>query len=112
MSLSITTREHGRALVFELLGALDSVTADQLEPLVLAALDAGRRLLVFDLAGVTYVSSGGLRIFLIAWRRTQGHGQVRFANLRPEVRQVFNITALTPRVDLYPSLTDALAAAG
>jgi anti-anti-sigma factor len=110
MPLSIKAREHGPALVFELLGALDCVTAEQLEPLVLAALDAGRLLIVFDLTGLTFVSSGGLRIFLITWRRLQGRGEVRFAGPRPEIRQIFNVTALTTRVDLYPSLADALCA--
>jgi anti-anti-sigma factor len=112
MPLSITAREDGPALVFELIGVLDTLTVEQLEPLVQGAIDDGRRLIVFDLGALTFVSSAGLRVFLHAYRQLQGKGRLRLAAPRPEVRQVFNITGLTARLDLYPTLAEALAADG
>jgi anti-anti-sigma factor len=110
MSLSIAAREQGPALVFELIGTLDGSTVTQLEPLVLPAIDGGRRLLVFDLTGVRYISSAGLGIFLVAYRRLQGKGTLRFAGLGRQARQLFDITGMTARVELFPTLAEALAA--
>jgi anti-anti-sigma factor len=109
MALRIITRSVGPALVFELHGALDNVTAETLGPLVEKALDGGQRLVVFDLARLDYVSSAGLTIFLTTHRRLKGAGQVRLAALRDPVRQVLNVTGLSLRLDLYPTVEDALA---
>jgi len=58
--------------------SLDGGTADQLQSLVQGSLDAGHKLLVFDLTALTFVSSAGLSVFLLAYRRLQGKGEVRF----------------------------------
>jgi anti-sigma B factor antagonist len=108
MALLTFTHTIGTALVFELHGVLDGATADKLELQVMQALDEGRRLLLFDLEKLTFVSSPGLRIFLAAYRRLQGTGHVRFARLQDRVRQVFNLTGLTARLEIYDTVADAL----
>jgi anti-sigma B factor antagonist len=111
MSLSITAREDGPALVVGLTGDLDAATAPQIDALVLPAIDGGRRLLVFDLSRLRYISSAGLSSFLTAYRRLKGRGALRFAGLNHQVRLLFDSTGMTVRVDLFPTLADALAAA-
>src|SRR5262245_25526232 len=108
MALLIFTRTVGSALVFELHGALDAASADKLAAEVNEALDAGHRLLIFDLSRVSYVSSTGLGVFLAAYRRLPGTGHVRFAGLQPPVRQLFNVSALTALVEIYDTLEDAV----
>ena len=109
MALLNFTRGIGPALVFELHGSLDGAGAEKLAPQVSKALDEGHHLLIFDLAKLTFVSSAGLSVFLTAYRRLQGTGHVRFAGLQEVVRQVFNITGLSVRVEIYPTVEDALA---
>jgi anti-anti-sigma factor len=108
MALLIFTRQVGPAYVFELHGALDSAAAEKLSPAVSDALDHGHRLIVFDLHKLNFVSSAGLGIFLTAYRRLQGVGHVRFVGLQPPVRLVFNVAGLTPRVEIYNTVEDAL----
>jgi anti-anti-sigma factor len=108
MALMIFTRRVGSALVFELRGSLDAAGAEKLFPQVSGALDAGEHLLIFDLAKLTYVSSMGLSVFLTAYRRLEGKGRVCFAGLQDLVRQVFNITGLGVRVQVYDTVEDAL----
>src|SRR5262249_3783519 len=79
MAVLIFTRTAGPALVFDLHGALDNAGAEKLEPRVAEALDAGHKLLIFDLSRLSYISSAGLSVFLAAYRRLQGTGSVRFA---------------------------------
>jgi anti-sigma B factor antagonist len=108
MALLTFTRRVGPALVFDLHGTLDDSHADKLTATVDEAIQAGERLLIFDLAKVTYISSAGLSVFLVAYRHLQGSGHVRFAALQPAVRQLFNITGLGLRVEIYDSVEDAL----
>lgn len=108
MALLIFTESLGPALVFELHGSLDTASAEKLGPRVSEALDGGNQLLIFNLHKLSFISSAGLSIFLMAYRRLQGQGHVRFAGLTEPVRQVFNITGLTSRFEIYATLEDAL----
>ncbi len=108
MALLTFQRTVGPALVFELHGSLDAAGAEKLSPQVSKALDEGHHLLVFDLGKLTYVSSAGLSVFLTAYRQLRGTGHVRFAALQDLVRQVFNLTGLSVRVELYETVEDAL----
>jgi len=108
MALLIFTRTAGPALVFELHGALDNATVEKLEPRVTEAIEAGQKVLIFDLHKLTYTSSVGLSLFLSAYRRLHGQGAVRFAGLTEDVRSVFNVTGLTARLDIYATVADAV----
>src|SRR5262245_45129165 len=110
MALLIFTRTLGGAFVFDLHGALDAAHAEKLDATVTEALDAGNTLLIFDLAKTTFIASAGLTVFLKAYRRLQGEGKgaVRFAGLSDDIRNVFNVTGMTLRFELYPTVEDAL----
>jgi anti-anti-sigma factor len=108
MALLTFTRTVGPALVFDLHGSLDGDGAEKLFPQVTKALNEGHRLLIFDLGKLSFVTSAGLGVFLTAYRQLQGKGHVRFAALQDLVRQVFKVTGLTVRVEIYDTVADAL----
>ncbi len=108
MALLIFTKTLGPALVFELHGALYGLGAEKLEPRVTEALDAGQTTLIFDLHKVTFIASVGLSVFLVAYRKLQGKGAVRFAGMQDAVLQVFKVTGLAARFEIYPTVDDAL----
>ena len=108
MALDIDITEIGSGgRRVSLRGRLDTETApaleDRLQPLlesptVTAAL--------FDLAGLEYIGSVGIRV-LVRTRKTleARGGGVAVANLQPMVRQVFDIVKALPSIDVFP--TDA-----
>lgn len=109
MALLIFQRPLGPAQVFELHGKLDNPGAEKFDQQVTEALDSGHVHLLFDLAKLSFISSAGLTVFLKAYRRTQGVGWVRLAALQEDVRRVFDVTGLSARLEIYPTLDDALA---
>src|SRR5262245_18553880 len=110
MALLTFTRTRGGAPVFDLHRSLDAAHAEKLDAKGTEALDAGNKRLIFDLTKTTFVASAGLTVFLKAYRRLQGEGQgaVRFAGLSDDVKNIFNITGLTARFEIYPTVEDAL----
>ena len=56
-------------LVLGLEGRLDAVSSKMFEEKVLALVDGGERRIVIDLSRLDYVSSAGLRVFLVASKR-------------------------------------------
>jgi len=92
-------------------GRLDSVTSADLERRLMAA--AGERRLVVDLAGVEYVSSAGLRVFLKLARRVKdAGGTLVLCAMGEPVRQVFDLAGFLPLFAIEPSRERALARLG
>ena len=81
-----------------------------LQPLLDRAL-ASRQRIVVDLSGLEYVSSAGLRCFMLAAKQagTQG-GKIVLAALRPVVAEIFQISRFDMVFELHPSVRAALAA--
>jgi anti-anti-sigma factor len=86
----------------ELGGSLDTATAPELERGLTPLLEGRLRHLVFDLAGLKFVSSAGLRVFGIARKRMRDNGgQVAFVNMQPQIEEVFEIIKALPGLDVF-----------
>ena len=108
--MEIRSAEDGGVTVIGVSGRLDSVTSDALDQEVRTQLAAGRTRLVFDLGALAYVSSAGLRVFLMAARALRGKGSLALAAPQPMVRQVLDIAGVGGLVRIYESTTEAVAA--
>ena len=86
----------------ELAGSLDTATAPELERGLSSLLDGGVRQLVFDLAGLKFVSSAGLRVFGMARKRLrEGGGHVCFVHMQPQIEEVFEIIKALPGLGVF-----------
>jgi anti-anti-sigma factor len=110
MALDIGSETHGDFRVLRLNGRLDTETSADFE---LAAHDltaAGERRFIVDLAGISYVSSAGLRVLLaLAKQMSTGGGELRLCGLAPSVRQVFDLSGFSK---LFVIATDVESALG
>ncbi len=89
--MTIDKKLDGTSLTIAISGRLDTNTAPDLED----ALEApGVTAITFDLAGLEYISSAGLRVLLAAQKRlmSSGGGKVRLANPNDMVKSVLDIT--------------------
>lgn len=88
----VKSQEDGK-LTLAVAGSVDTLTAPQLEGEVRTE---GLAELVFDLAKVMYVSSAGLRVFLMAHKKmAQEGGRMTIAHLQDAVRNVFDLTGFS-----------------
>jgi len=107
MSLDIQVKKSVDAArqdtaTMELAGSLDTATAPELERALAPLLDSGVRQLVFDLAGLKFVSSAGLRVFGMARKRLrEGGGQVCFVHMQPQIEEVFEIIKALPGLGVF-----------
>src|SRR5918993_1364252 len=106
--MEIRSAEDGGVMVIGVSGRLDSVTSDALDKEVQTQLAAGRTRLVFDLSALDYISSSGLRVFLLAARALRGKGSLALAAPQPKVQQVFDIAGMGSMVTIYASTTAAV----
>ncbi|MBM3203047.1 STAS domain-containing protein [Candidatus Woesearchaeota archaeon] len=108
--LTIASNPIDTARVVTLAGRIDATNARQLEEQCLAWIDGGDKRLIFDLAQVQYISSAGLRTFLLAARKMSSvEGEIRLAALNQTLSHVFDISGFNRLFAIYPALEAALA---
>ena len=101
MKRSLDPTHRGTATV-ELTGSLDTATAPDLERGIAPLLDGSLKDLVFDLAGLNFISSAGLRVFGIARKRLkESGGQVAFIHMQPQIKEVFEIIKALPGLAVF-----------
>jgi anti-sigma B factor antagonist len=92
-------------------GRMDAVTVPSLEAVIDEHLAARHVRLVIDLAGVTYISSSGLRALLRARRQAQaGGGDVALCDMSERVTEVFDMIGFNNLFRIFPNATEAAAA--
>ncbi|MBR6259037.1 MAG: STAS domain-containing protein [Oscillospiraceae bacterium] len=89
--MNIIKSGEGSALNIALEGRLDTTTAPQLDGEIKASVD-GLTELTFDLAGLDYISSAGLRVLLSAQKAMNRQGQMVIRNVKPEIMEIFEVT--------------------
>jgi len=107
MSLKITV-DKSPTPTFKLVGRLDTDTAPQLDgelDKMLGSKDVKR--LVFDLSGLDYLSSAGIRCFVRARKAIEpSGGTVAILNPQPGVRKVLDIVKAIPAKGIFASVAE------
>ena len=112
--MNIASRTYGDVILVEPTGRIDYAAGAEFEqavlPLVEPAAGSGAGI-VFDLQGVPYISSVGLRVFLIAAKMLRSRGaRIAVVNMQPVVEQIMSISRFDKVVEMFPTVTDAFAA--
>lgn len=89
--MTIETKTEGGKVTLSLAGRLDTTTASELEKAVDGVLDNATNL-VFDMTGLEYISSAGLRVILKAQKAMNTKGSMKLTGVNDSVMEVFDIT--------------------
>lgn len=92
--MTIKQTRNGAELTVTLTGRLDTTTAPELEAALQQGLPGVERL-VFELAGLEYISSAGLRVLLFAQKVMNRQGKMAVRGANETIREVFDITGFT-----------------
>ncbi len=97
--MTIEKTQNNTELTLALRGRLDTVTAPELEQALKDSLE-GATSLTFDLAGLDYISSAGLRVLLSAHKAMASRGGLKVTNVNEIVREVFEVTGFADILDI------------
>jgi anti-sigma B factor antagonist len=112
--MKLSQRRYADTLVLSPAGRLDQDSSEGFRAELQAFVDDARegRCIVLDLAGLDYVSSAGLRCFMLAGKQAAAQGgKIMIAAMRPLVAEIFQISRFTMLFETYPSVREALIAA-
>jgi anti-anti-sigma factor len=119
--MEITEHRTADIVTLSLSGKLDGTTAKMFEDKILTRIDSGDRRFIIDVAGLSYVSSAGLRVFVLASKRLGGtNGKLVLCGFKktipyhtlnriPDpVREAFDIVGFFTIFSTYGSHDDAI----
>lgn len=109
--MDIRTHWRQQVLVIAPQGRLDTVTAPDFDAQVKLLLDAPATRVAIDCSALDYVSSAGLRSFLVVHKTLkEAGGALRFAGVTGNIREVLDICGLTKLFALDPTVAESVAA--
>jgi anti-anti-sigma factor len=107
--MNVEIHQQDDFLVIELQGRLDTAQSSMVEKKFLEILDQGHKKILLDCEKLDYISSSGLRVFLIAQKRIMGvSGTLRICCLQPNIREIFDISGFSMIFSISPDLKAAL----
>ena len=112
MALSIEDELEGPAVVVRLSGQLDTLTAKPFESHLASRIAQGQKRIIVDLAKVNYVSSYGLRVFLLTAKQLRADRRAFIlCSLTPDVKKIFRISGFDKILAICETREDAVALA-
>lgn len=97
----------GPATLVKLVGRLDTLTAPQGEKELQPVVAGSAQYVIFDLAGLTFISSAGLRVLLGTRKALAARGaQLHLINLQPQIAKVLDIVKALPGINIFKSLAE------
>ena len=97
--LKIEKKNEKEAIVFQMEGRLDTVTAPELEEELQKVLPEAKEL-VLDLEKLDYISSAGLRVFLSAQKIMMKQGSMKVTHVNEMIKEIFEVTGFADLLDI------------
>jgi anti-sigma B factor antagonist len=105
--------ERGDVTLLTVQGGLDARTAADLKPEVVAIGESGSKKVVVDLAGLTLIDSSGVGVLISLFKRVRAAGgQVCFAGVQAQPKEVFRLLRLDRSLDLCATVDEAIGKLG
>jgi anti-sigma B factor antagonist len=108
MKIKVATEKN--VTILSCIGSLDSETLAKFKQATQKLCDNGATRLVLEGGQLTFIDSMGLGALISLLRKVKEHeGDIKVANLTPDVETIFQITRLHRLFDVCDSVDDACA---
>ncbi len=109
--MEIHSARRDGVLIVALTGRLDGFGAGRLSEGIAGALQDDDRAVVLDCSGMTYLSSGGIRVFIALRKQMKERsGSVALAGVGDYPQKVLEMAGVHTILKMYPTLQEAVAA--
>lgn len=109
MNVELNTYSNNTIKILAISGEMNANTSSEVDNRLTNLIMGGNKKLIVNLAGLNYISSAGLRVFLSANKLIKKqNGELRISNLNDLVKEVFEISGFTMIFSIYSDEKDAL----
>ncbi len=108
--MKIKKDKIGNFSILKIDGRIDTVNSTALEAGVNEVFANGEKDLVINCKGLNYISSSGLRIFLVAQKKAISiHGKLYLCNMQPAIKEIFVISGFSTIFRIFDTQEEALS---
>jgi len=95
--------------VLKIKGRIDTINSKDLEDEVNRIFDSGEKNLIFNCSEMNYISSSGLRVFLVVQKRAISlQGKLYLCNMQPAIKEIFVISGFSNLFRIFDTQEEAL----
>ncbi|MEI6060566.1 MAG: STAS domain-containing protein [Bacteroidota bacterium] len=106
--MGVKESKKGDSLVLDLSGRLDTSNYGELEKNLLDVIERGEKNIVIDCSELHYISSSGLRVFLMALKKiSAAGGRFRLCSLQDNIREIFEIAGFNTIFSIFGTVDEA-----
>ncbi|MGD1995827.1 MAG: STAS domain-containing protein [Anaerolineae bacterium] len=108
--MEITTTKLKRCDLVKVSGRIDSQTAPELAEAFNDSTEAGRYRIAFDMDGVEFISSAGLRVLIDTQKKCKrfNRGQVVLTNVPKKIYDALDLAGFVPLFEIYETAVEAV----
>lgn len=108
--MDIRTIEYKHCDLIETKGRIDSATAPKFQEAVISLTNSGKYRIVFDLGGVEFISSAGLRVLIAAQKECKRYnrGEVLLANVPPKILSSLELAGFHVLFKIFKDVVSAV----
>jgi anti-sigma B factor antagonist len=108
--MELTTEQFKHCDLVRATGRIDSQAAPQLAEALNAITEAGRFKIVFDMSGVDFISSAGLRVLIDVQKTCKrwNRGQLALATMPERIYETLDLTGLVPLFNIFDDVVHAV----
>ncbi len=100
--MEITTRKKQNYTIVVIDGRLDTTNYQELEKELQKLLESNVSNLIINCENLEYISSSGLRVFLMFLKKIRAlDGKFLICNMQESIREIFQISGFTSIFDIY-----------
>lgn len=109
--MNINEEKIGSVLIVSLIGRLDIMTSETLQAKINELIDVrNERQLLFDCSELSFISSAGLRLFMICLKKlVPVGGRLAFCSFNQNNRKIFDITGYDKMFSIFDDRFEALS---
>tara|TARA_R110002050_G_C8958125_1_gene514011 strand:+ start:3753 stop:4085 length:333 start_codon:yes stop_codon:yes gene_type:complete len=107
--MKIKKEKNADFIVLKINGRVDTIHSTVLEKEVNQLFESGEKNLIFECGGISYISSSGLRVFLVAQKKAISVGGKLFlCNMQPAIQDIFRISGFSNLFRIFETQEEAL----
>ncbi|MEI7828813.1 MAG: STAS domain-containing protein [Prolixibacteraceae bacterium] len=105
--MNIQKEKIGIYSVLYLKGKVETIHSSALEEEVSQLIDSGEKNLIFNCSGMNYISSSGLRVFLVTQKKVVSiSGKLFLCNMQPAIQEIFRISGFSFLFSIFDTLEE------
>lgn len=107
--MNLTTEIIRDFSVLKIDGRIDSSNFSSFEKEIDQLFTNGVKNIVFNCSGLSYINSSGLRVFLVAQKKTiLLQGRLHLCNMQPAINEIFAISGFSTIFRIFNTLEEAI----